>query len=1540
LWRRVLIIHSTHPLRFKIPRRRNIKIDSCARAQALTAVTSSGIDNSKDLKLNGNDQNQNQNYNVNIHVNVNDNHNVSTRHHLEKLAEATKHIAEVEMTTTIEDSTLEGLKAKIECAFPRAMASSIESMVVCTAAASAAANADDGIAASGIGSGGIVKEFTVSGNKLTPMTEESKKRPRGDHTIEDDGFDDTTCSDDDDDDDGDDDDIGHDHDDENEDDDDHDDEEDHDEEYSDDEDYDDDDEDHVIGSCLHCGLDPPPADGSISRTPTAPGIQVSCDDCHSFICSACHWCHEYQANHEIRVCDRCDAFYCKGCDEMDQCEDCGEVVCGGCGALCSCKFCGCGLCEDCATACGRCGIVLCARDAKFAVECDTCKMSYCLVCLASGTKDPCVRCGQRPSKRVEQLVHLRLKSIYKAFKQSGAALNTKGSANGQSSECSGTSTDRIGTGTVAVAGVETGNSSGVCETTGTGKNEPVTSANIGESSFSIDQEMQSEVHGEVSVPISSSENGNMHELGHGHKHRHKYAHKQGHGHKYGNNHGHVLHQYPDVAPTHASDAKNRSIDNDNIKSGSSGNGSECSVNGDLGAVLQVTAAAAASTASTKGPPDCENFSSQTMKDWSNGVMPRGVNPSKVVPHLNHDGSISFRPRKEPKKNESDFYAARTQAEADAAAASLLAMLDEEKQLTEASSKAKKSKKKKKKERQAAREKEKEERAKKEVEEEAAKIAQEEDKNKILKAQQLRKTEVSTISSKVDKEVKHEKKKKSKKDKKKDKLDGSGMQAGIAVEKKTSRSSLNELGRNKDDIDTVHRLVEESEVEVEPTKKHVFENEDKDKGRTKDDEVEFHLAKLISTSDLDGIETILAELKGVPGRAALRKNAKKAAKRIREEKASISKAQKEKEERHSISPSIVSGVQTSAALAFKPSEPLLKLVSSSHRVQSTSGGPPRSECVMHMAPTVVGWVIGKGGQRIRDLMEDSGAKVWIDQESMASNDMRIVYVSGSKKSIDIAVRTIKDLVANAPIGGSTQTSVSTFNNASVPHSVNDSASVASNRSSLTSTPIPFTQSFAQHQAPSPAKRAFINSINSDTNQLNTFAPSSSTNMKSQADIIAKHMSPTSRTTSMPPLGMGNSFMNHSISPPKEKAHDENQSIAAKAMHELTCEPRFVPLLIGRRGWTVKNIQDTSGARVDIDQNVNPRRIIISGEVEQVREAVRLVREVLSYPHAQLNYDSTSSPGEGVADVGGLRPDIFLSGELDLNDRPTNASSFAHIHSKEIFGENGSSVPLSFNQQSVVHNSRGMMPHCATPMNYGQPLNQSTFNNQIDIQQDHQRTNDHNMYGHDLPPHLPLSPPPVGSRFYVSGSIPNNLSVRNNEVQNHPSVRQPKPFNRAFLGQQENSERKKIQYDTVLPVDREGIDFLRMSAAGEQLSNIQHLQNSTCQMKFGNDSGLPTFRDQDIVNNLFGPSNEPPRNDRSTHTNDSLAQGFNSLSLRSGNDLGLDGANWDWEALMKDSIEDQVSHTPHRIGLGGVRLDTSEMPNNRDTSNSVQHPRWGM
>jgi len=71
-----------------------------------------------------------------------------------------------------------------------------------------------------------------------------------------------------------------------------------------------------------------------------------------------------------------------------------------------------------------------------------------------------------------------------------------------------------------------------------------------------------------------------------------------------------------------------------------------------------------------------------------------------------------------------------------------------------------------------------------------------------------------------------------------------------------------------------------------------------------------------------------------------------------------------------------------------------------------------------------------------------------------------------------------------------------------------------------------------------------------------------------------------------------------------------------MKEILCEPRFVPLLIGRRGWTVKQIQDTSGAKVDIDQSVNPRRVTITGNAAQVDHAVQLVHDILRYPHAEL------------------------------------------------------------------------------------------------------------------------------------------------------------------------------------------------------------------------------------------------------------------------------------------------------------------------------------
>ncbi len=1101
-------------------------------------------------------------------------------------------------------------------------------------------------------------------------------------------------------------------------------------------------------------------------------------------------------------------------------------------------------------------------------------MSYCLVCLASGTKDPCVRCGHRTSKRVEQLVHLRLKSIYKAFKQGGAALNNRGSSHGN---CD--------------SGVEGSNAKGSSSSSGK-KNS---SHNPGSSDNS-------------SGPISGK-------------------------------------RMPEMQGNNDSTTKRAP-------------GVECpSIKGDLGAVLQVTAAAAASAAASTKGSECENSS----KGWNHGVMPRGVNPRKVVPHLNHDGSISFRPRKEPKKNDSDLYASRTQAEADAAAAALLAELDEEKQQTEASTKAKKSKKKKKKERQAAREKEKEERAKREAKEKASKLIAETEKKKTG-GKDLSKAKLSS-GSLQDKNVDSSNTQKSKKKKKKGKVE-------VVKPVDIKQQSLDDSTNDDSEEDDIRRLAEGTGVDVRTP----IINPTPSNDNGEDDDVEFRLAKLISAGDLDGIETVLNELKGVPGRAALRKNAKKAAKRIREEKVTIEEALRVKEEQHdsnkstnSMSATNVSvDAQNSTASAYKPSEPLLKLVSNIHRVQSTSGGPPRSECVMHMAPSVVGWVIGKGGQRIRDLMEDSGAKVWIDQESMSNNDMRIVYVSGTKKSIDVAVRTIKDLVAKAPVGGSTHGSATnTTVTSTIPHMVNDSASVTSTRSSLTSTPISFSQNVTNHVPTSGIKKPLVSPGRIDHNHHESLSRPSPSNAHLGNDMSSAAgctLSPP-QPIPMPPPGIENSMGAPSeIVPPSGKGLADTGNITPKAVHELTCEPRFVPLLIGRRGWTVKNIQDTSGARVDIDQNVNPRRIIISGDIEQVRKAVRLVREVLSYPHAQLNYDGTSGTGEAEAEIGSIRPtatnEIFLSRGLRSHSGQESVSHLSSIHSRDTFHQiherAASSVldrGLSADQSSLGISSQGPLQHHGGSIEYGRSSNQSSFNGQM-MKQEYQSVSGLDIYGPGLTTQVQASQPlPVGNQLYGTGSSSMNLPHQTNGTLIHQGMRLgPDPFDNSFLPQPGNN---RVQHDTILPLGEGKISSTSGSSIIGHSSNLSRNFNHLSGLEMGNTGGSQSSfpfsgeqkprNDQDIVNNMFGPRSQLPSQqslEQPVDGTSSLVPEFSSLTFGDESNLGLDGAKWDWEGLMRDVNEDNTLHTPHRFGLGGVRLDnSSEAPSNRENANT-SNSFWAM
>ena len=997
-------------------------------------------------------------------------------------------------------------------------------------------------------------------------------------------------------------------------------------------------------------------------------------------------------------------------------------------------------------------------------------MSYCLVCLASGTKDPCVRCGQKTSKRVEQLVHLRLKSIYKAFKQSGAALdnNSKGDAKKRSG--AGMKDSLAGMGTME----------------------------------DIDA---------MSIPLGLP-SGN-----------------------YGDE-----------------------------RNGSCGIGNT-PMNGDVGAVLQVAAAAAAASAAASGKGSrCDSSSSS---DGPFGGLPRGVHPSKVMPHLNHDGSISFRPRKEPKKNDSDKFASRTEAEANAAAAALLAELDEEKHKVEVSTTAKKSKKKKKKERHAAKEKEKEENTQKEAEEKAAKLAQE-----------LKEAEAKKGNSIDDSESAGKKKPKKKK--------GPRMKAQVSPDDESLE-------------DDFIRLAEAARFGVRKTSSKTDSVDD----QPQEDDIESRLARLITANDLDGIEDVLSELKGVPGRAALRKNAKKASKRITEEQAAAEVAKKQKDISSRSATLLSSGSSDNiGGRLWKPTDPLIDFVKKSHRVKPTSGGAPRSECVMQLAPHVVGWVIGKGGQRIRDLMEDSGAKVWIDQDSMGAQYMRIVYVSGSEVSVNAAVKTIKDLVSSAPMPGSTAPS------SMLPNVASDIGSGAITRNNLTSTPVPTQKSADRKSHISPVPRREVAEA-SNAGQNNVEESASAVSKPSNHSRTVSAPSSPQMYLSVPPPGMES--MLGTGSPPLSS---RQISSSPKVVHELFCEPRFVPLLIGRRGWTIKNIQDLSGARVDIDQKVIPRRIIISGNESQVKDAIRKVDEVLSYPHAQLNY-STTGPDDGEIDIGTLA--AMQSGEM-------HASFEEGIGEQSLFGlVRGQSLPLDYG---------------ALPNNVPNGLmSQQSMQQPSSFAYGQQQTSQQSLSGHHPPPEqqFPSNMPnrvgasPVFLNRQRSSPLPeHNVGLQMNSAMN------------SIGGNDGSFLRGTYSRDQQLPPH-----IMPLSSNHGNFENVSEGTNSMPILGLGSDGGtlFPGHQrsndDQSLVNNLFG--NPVPVSSRfSTPVDresanvgaDPLLQGFENLSF--GENGNNDLAGWDWDGLMNDE-----GSSGRRVGLGGVRLDTSTgMFNNSDgsTSNNSNTNQW--
>jgi len=548
-----------------------------------------------------------------------------------------------------------------------------------------------------------------------------------------------------------------------------------------------------------------------------------------------------------------------------------------------------------------------------------------------------------------------------------------------------------------------------------------------------------------------------------------------------------------------------------------------------GPTSQLAAAAAASVAPGSQLAAAAHAAAGFAVQTGGATAAGGIATSSVAGRGGGGGNV-------PAVSAENYEAERAKAEE--AAAALLAELDEEEQAV----KTKKSKKKRKKERQQA----------KRAEQEQLKKTEEKEEDNVKETPTTR-----NPKGKTEKPQEAEMPQKSNK--------GSAKhQISQTKEKATDASSQVESKTNSTNTTVASSL--DPVAEKLAGKKQAGE-------QPAVDPLECKFEKLLEAEDVPGLEELLASIKGVPGKAVLRKNVKKALKRLRVEPV-VDTDEKMEEDRVTSKVATSVADQAPSTPAAPPSQlvtsgsvtplsprvaDLLTIVSHNHNKVSSNSrlpkghpGTPKSECIMQMAPSIVGWVIGKGGQRIRDLMEESGARIWIDQDSMGPQEPRTVYVSGQRNSVDMAVRMIHGLISKAP------------------------TDTPNSRQTLT-------------------PGAAVDSHHSQNSALNA-----SLNLGKIPGLPGSNM------------GSGDGSTPFQLKPREKKRGGEHAS-----KRELTCDPRFVPLLIGRRGWTIKNIQDSSGARVDIDQNVTPRKITISGTDAAVEIAARMVGDVLSYPHSLLH-----------------------------------------------------------------------------------------------------------------------------------------------------------------------------------------------------------------------------------------------------------------------------------------------------------------------------------
>ncbi|CAO3646715.1 unnamed protein product [Cunninghamella echinulata] len=261
---------------------------------------------------------------------------------------------------------------------------------------------------------------------------------------------------------------------------------------------------------------------------------------------------------------------------------------------------------------------------------------------------------------------------------------------------------------------------------------------------------------------------------------------------------------------------------------------------------------------------------------------------------------------------------------------------------------------------------------------------------------------------------------------------------------------------------------------------------------------------------------------------------------------------------------------------------------------------------------VGLVIGRGGDTLKKIERNSGARVQIDQDT--GDEKRTVKLSGEQDQIQIARDMVEQIIRDA-----TSSSSSSSNDQYGPSSNN----INHHQDNTVLVPVPANRvglvigrggdTIRDLERRSGAKlKVLIDRSGSNPNEKTVSVsgdPDTIERAKKLIDDIVNNQPFQSR----PGYGNEDGYNNSS---------DEQSD-------KLSIPKEFVGLIIGRGGETVRQLKADSGARISVDKydNSSPdkKTFILQGSPDSIEKAKRLIMEKVESGQNAKNDDRRSSGG---------------------------------------------------------------------------------------------------------------------------------------------------------------------------------------------------------------------------------------------------------------------------------------------------------------------------